>query len=47
MSLTIASVQANVNSCSLYGVYQPSRQWTFKGLLGYGNFNLNSTRSIA
>lgn len=46
---TNAWVTATVNSGSLYGVYTPttSSPWTFKGLLGYGNYALNGSRQVA
>jgi len=47
LTLTNVPVQANVNRGSSYGFYQPSSQWSFKGLLGYGNFNLHTLRVIA
>ena len=47
LTLTNPSVQVNLKSGSFYGFYQPSSQWSFKGLLGYGNFNLHILRVIA
>jgi len=46
---TNAWVTATVNSGSLYGFYTPttSSPWTFKGLLGYGNYALNGSRQVA
>ena len=46
---TNAWVTATVNSGSLYGVYTPTTTspWTFKGLLGYGNYALNGSRQVA
>jgi len=46
---TNAWVTATINSGSLYGVYTPttSSPWTFKGLLGYGNYALNGSRQVA
>ena len=45
--LTNPSVQVNLKGGSFYGFYQPSSQWSFQGLLGYGNFNLHTLRVIA
>lgn len=47
LTLTNASVKVNLKSGSFYGFYQPSSQWSFQGLLGYGNFNLHTLRVIA
>ena len=49
LGITNAWVTATVNSGSLYGVYTPttSSPWTFKGLLGYGNYALNGSRQVA
>jgi hypothetical protein len=47
LTLTNVPVQANLNRVSFYGFYQPSSQWSFQGLLGYGNFNLHILRVIA
>jgi hypothetical protein len=49
LGLTNAWVNATVNSGSLYGVYTPttSSPWTFKGLIGYGNYALNGSRRVA
>ena len=47
LTLTNVPVQANLNRGSFYGFYQPSSQWSFQGLLGYGNFNLHTLRVIA
>ena len=49
LGLTNAWVTATVNSGSLYGVYTPTTTspWTFKGLLGYGNYALNGSRQVA
>ena len=49
LGLTNSWVTATVNSGSLYGVYTPttSSPWTFKGLLGYGNYALNGSRQVA
>ena len=49
LGITNAWVTATVNSGSLYGVYIPTTTspWTFKGLLGYGNYALNGSRQVA
>ena len=46
---TNAWVNSTVNSGSLYGVYTPTTTspWTFKGLVGYGNYALNGSRQVA
>lgn len=40
------SISSSVNSGSLYGVYRPDGPWTFKGLLGYGNYNISGLRRL-
>jgi uncharacterized protein YhjY with autotransporter beta-barrel domain len=40
------SVSSTVNSGTLYGVYEPDVAWTVKGLLGYGNYNLDGIRHL-
>ena len=40
------SISSTVNSGSLYGVYRPDGPWTFKGLLGYGNYNIQGLRRL-
>jgi len=49
LGISNAWVNATVNSGSLYGVYTPTptSPWTFKGLVGYGNFALNGSRQVA
>jgi uncharacterized protein with beta-barrel porin domain len=46
---TNAWVNGTVNSASLYGVYTPTTTspWTFKGIVGYGNYVLNGSRQVA
>jgi len=46
---TNAWVNSTVNSASLYGVYIPTTTspWTFKGIVGYGNYVLNGSRQVA
>jgi outer membrane autotransporter protein len=48
LGLTNAWVNSTINSGSIYGVYTPSSTspWTFKGLLGYGNYILNGNRRV-
>ncbi|WP_216915814.1 MULTISPECIES: autotransporter outer membrane beta-barrel domain-containing protein [unclassified Synechococcus] len=40
------SISSSINSGSLYGVYKPDGPWTFKGLLGYGNYNVSGLRRL-
>jgi autotransporter-associated beta strand protein len=49
LGITNAWVNSTVNSASLYGVYTPttSSPWTFKGLVGYGNYAINGSRRVA
>jgi uncharacterized protein with beta-barrel porin domain len=42
-----ATVTAGVNSINLFGNFAASDQWRVRGLLGYSNFNINGSRSIA
>lgn len=42
-----ATVTAGVNSINLFGTFAASDQWRVRGLLGYSNFNINGSRSIA
>jgi uncharacterized protein with beta-barrel porin domain len=42
-----ATVTAGVNSINLFANFAASDQWRVRGLLGYSNFNINGSRSIA
>ena len=42
-----ATVIAGVNNLNLFGTFAASDQWRVRGLLGYSNFNVNGSRSIA
>ncbi len=42
-----ATVTAGVNSINLFGRFAASDQWRVRALLGYSNFDINGSRSIA
>jgi len=46
-SLGSASIDAVVNSASLYGVRRISDLWTLRGLVGFSDFDLTASRDVA
>lgn len=43
-SISTSSINATINSASVYAVYRPDASWTIKSLLGYGNHSINGSR---